>query len=102
MTPVEFLEQKLAGMLETLIRRDGFRAPFFGVAVSANGSLLGIRYDAAPGPLGLSFTTLTEHVEQNAFHIPVTFVFVEPRSGKLTAFRIEAGDSEPREVRYVQ
>jgi hypothetical protein len=43
-----------------------------------------------------------EHVEQNAFHIPVTFVFVEPGRGKLTAFRIEADDSEPREVKYLQ
>jgi len=101
-TPLEFLEQKLAGMLETLIHRDGFRAPFFGVVISENGSLLGIRYDAAPGRLGLSFTTLAEHVEPNAFHIPVTFVFVEPRRGKFTVFRIEAADSEPREVGYLQ
>ena len=42
MTPLEFLERKLAGMLEALIHRHGFRAPFFGVAISANGSLLGI------------------------------------------------------------
>ena len=89
-------------MLEALIHRHGFRAPFFGVAISANGSLQGIRYDSAAGRLGLSFTPLVEHVEQNAFHIPVTFVFVEPGRGKLTAFRIEADDSEPREVRYLQ
>ena len=62
----------------------------------------GHRYDAAPGRLELSFTTLAEHVEEYAVHIPVTFVFVEPGSRKLTAFRVEADFSEPREVGYLQ
>jgi hypothetical protein len=89
-------------MPETLIYRDGFRAPFFGVWRSAR---TGVCWGYATMRRRVAWgyrSQFAEHVAQSAFYIPVTFVFMEPGTGKLTAFRIEADGSEPREVGYLQ
>ena len=98
MTPREFLERKISGMLDTVLHRDGFTVPFYCTSIAANGSVSHVRIDAGSDGSSTS-AILASHVEQDAFPIPVYFVFTQ--GGKFVVFSVAAPDEQPREMEYI-
>ena len=80
------ISQKMAGILEQLIKEKGLQLPFWITAVGSNGSCLFFKYLQAPA--GLKAKLITGHIEDQGFGLPVNMMAVDAR-GKALSFLIQ-------------
>ena len=80
------ISQKMAGILEQLIKEKGLQLPFWVAAVGSNGSCLFFKYLQAPA--GLKAKLITGHIEDQGFGLPVNMMSVDAQ-GKALSFLIQ-------------
>jgi hypothetical protein len=69
--------KKMAEIFEKLLE-EGFELPMYWVAVSANGSIAGARYETSDGE-HLNFVPLVDHSPSGIFQVPVNMMFTDTK-----------------------
>ena len=70
----------------------GMALPFVATCVSANGSVMAVRYDAAADKHGFSPTPLASHTEVRGYALPVN-IMITDRDGEALRLTIEPSGS---------
>lgn len=86
--------ERVAEAFFELLEERKWKCPIYAVAVGANGSMIGCRYDFVEGEEGLSSEVLAEwyHPSQ-AFTLPVNIMFTDSRGEAIRVLIKGPGES---------
>jgi hypothetical protein len=87
MNEMDDLTKFLGGALETCLSR-GMQLPFICVTAAVNSSVFAVRYDQADE--GLRATPLAEHIQGDAFIVPINIMIMD-QTGEALRVSIDRG-----------